>query len=697
MRSRVLRSILATIFICVASKALAIPARPGITKIHQPDGSVIEVIIRGDEFGHLVTTTDGCALMRDRDGFCCYARFESDGTRKNTGVRIGTDQTGVIEAASRAIPYDKLYQKAANRRLTMDAGRAECTSYVQTKASTVHRAIVILAQFSDLSFKNGRSSFVDLINKKGYNYKGATGSALDYFNDQFQGAAEFSFEVGPVVTLSHGYAYYGKDDEDGLDLRPAEAVAEACRLSDSEVDFSQYDYVYVFYAGGSPADGGADDDHIWAHSWNLQSANIKLVLDGKTLGPYAMSQELMNTGGSELELTGIGTFCHEYSHTLGLCDLYDTDYEKSGGRSKALWVSTGVMDGGSYNNNGRTPPYYNAIDLLTLGLVKPEALAYQDYTLEPINKSRRILMLDTDTASEYFLFEARQALGWDKYIGGSGLLVYHIDQSSRNTGYSTIYQRVFTAAERWEYNEVNCNPDHQCADLVEANTSARDVSQVFFPYSSVNTLSPKSHPAFKYWSGSSAPMIVHKISKSNGTVSFSVSGPLVVDVKDAYQDAVILNWHTDIDDYQSLPSVISWSSGGSSHEVTVEPYETGKYAYTVEGLQSGTEYSFKMSVGGSGSEQTTVKVTTKTLGGQPFIYLSDASRNSVGKFTVCTKIPLRVYNLRNAGNVRWYWDGSEITAGKDGYYELLNDGTLKAVVTYKDGSEEIFVKKISIR
>lgn len=698
MMSRALKTIMTALFICVAAKVLAVPARPGITKIHQPDGSVIEVIIRGDEYGHVMTTTDGCAVVRGSDGFCCYARFEADGSRVNTGVRVGADRDGSVEAESRRIPYHQLYRQAARRR--MQAGPYRMDSYLGTKASgTAHRVVVILAQFPDLSFKNDRSSFVDLLNKKGYDHRGATGSALDYFNDQFKGAAEFQFEVGPVVTLSRGYAYYGKDDKDGYDLRPAEAVAEACRLSDAEVDFSGCDYVYVFYAGGNTADGGEDDDHIWPHSWDLAAADIKLVLDGKTIGKYAMSSELMNAGGSQLEFTSIGTFCHEYSHVLGLVDMYDTDYEKSGGQSEALWVCTNIMDGGNYNNNGKTPPYYGAIELETLGLVTPEKLDYKDYTLEPLSKSRRVLRMDTDTPEEYFLFEARQALGWDKYIGGSGLLVYHVDKSDRDAGFSTTYEQSLTALERWSMNEVNCNPKHQCADLVEAYSSAREVSQVFFPYSNVSSISPKTHPAFKYWSGYSSPMVINKISKSNGTVTFTVNGPLVIDVRDAYQDAVILNWHTDIDDYMDKPAYLRWSSGGRLHEVKVEPYEPGMYAYTVEGLQSGTEYSFKISVGGSGVESvtSTATVTTKSLGGQPFIYLSDASRNSSGKFTVCTKIPLRVYNLRNVRSVQWYWNGATLTAGKDGYFELLEDGMLKAVVTYNDGSEEIFIKQITIR
>ena len=39
-----------------------------------------------------------------------------------------------------------------------------------------------------------------------------------------------------------------------------------------------------------------------------------------------------------------------------------------------------------------------------------------------------------------------------------------------SSGYSENYGRVLKAYERWEAaNEVNCRPDHQCADLLEAD------------------------------------------------------------------------------------------------------------------------------------------------------------------------------------------------------------------------------------
>ena len=693
MTRSVLRSVLVCLCICISAALPAVPARPGTARIVQPDGSSVQVTVRGDEYGHVMVTTDGCAVTRGADGFLSYLRFDADGSRHDTGVRVSSVAAPSVIAESRAIPYNALRRQSSLSRYRAHA------SYPATRAGSSHSAIVLLAQFKDLLFENGRDRFSDLLTKTGYSYNSATGSVLDYFNDQFGGAAEFLFEVGPVVTLSRGYAYYGEDDSKGDDMHAAEAVSEACILSDPEVDFSKYDYVYVFYAGGNPADGGASDDHIWPHSWNLEDAGISLILDGKHIGAYGASSELVNTGKSSLDFATIGTFCHEYCHVLGLCDMYDTDYEESSGQSAGLWHSTSIMDSGNYNNNGRTPPCFNAIELSQLGLVTPEKAVIGYYTLEPVSSSRRVLMVDTDKDDEYFLVESRQALGWDKYIGGSGMLVYHVDRSDNPAGYSTAYGRTLTAAERWEFDEVNCNPSHQCADLVEAASAAYSVSDVFFPTASVTSLSAKTNESFLYWSGDSPLLSFNSIKRVNGTVSFEINGPVVVDVQDVYQDAAIFNWHTDIAACAELPTYISWEDGSGSHEMEVQPYSEGCYAYTIEGLSPQTGYSVTISYKGEeySDNSVTLQISTRERSGLPFIYLSSAGRNSVGKFNPGTRIPLRVYNLASARDVTWYLDGCEVTVGDDGYYELTSDGTLKAVVTYTDGSEEVFIKTIKVR
>ena len=138
---------------------------------------------------------------------------------------------------------------------------------------------------------------------------------------------------------------------------------------DDEVDFSKYDFdddgtvdtVYFIYAGYGQADTG-DETTVWPHQSILQGmVGSKKLLDGVYVNPYATSQELK--GGSHYyyqdgELAGIGTFCHEFGHVLGLPDLYDPNYNKQC-ITPNEWS---IMDQGSYSGDSNCPPLFSAYE-----------------------------------------------------------------------------------------------------------------------------------------------------------------------------------------------------------------------------------------------------------------------------------------------------------------------------------------------
>lgn len=699
------------ILLLLCTSLMAVPARPGIYTFTQPDGTSFRVTLTGDEFFKLTRTTDGSAVIKDDDGYYSYAFYDSEGRIHSSGVHVCPQNSSSAAAASaRLIPYQAISRLSAPNRVLMSRrSGARLISAAETKAGPVSKkAIVILAQFADLDFKYSRSHFVDMLTKKSYSFGGANGSALDYFNDQFGGKVNFEFTVGNIVTLSHGYAYYGRNDSEGQDEKAYEAVAEACRLSDAQVDFSQFDgdgdgevdNVFVFVAGKDEAEG-AGEDHIWSHQWYLDDgAGSKLTLDGKKINSYAISTELSHDQDTGREMfTAIGTFCHEYSHVLGLVDMYDTDYEDSGGQADALWRSTSIMDAGNYNNNGHTPPNYNAFELQCFGLGHEEKLELGEWTLAPISRERRFGRIDTKNINEYFLVECRDAEGWDKYIGGSGLLIYHIDMSRNDAGYSTAQDRNLTAKDRFYYNEVNCRPDHQCVDLIEANKNATEVSQVFWPSSKINSLIPDARTDFRYWNGEIPAISLTGMRKSGNDVTFTVAGPLAFEKIEAFQDAAIIQWHL-ASGNGSTESFITISDGSSSNEYKVSPYQTGQYSITLEGLKEKTDYSVKISTlaGGRGTSVTD-SFTTKAFytNGYPFIYLNSANRNSDGSFVRYSVLPLRVYNARNVARIDWMFNSSPVTDDGSGYWTVMYDGILKAVIHYREGGVDIISKKITVK
>ena len=75
MKPKPFLRLLPLIFAILLTQAvsLAAPAWRGILNLRQPDGTIIQATLSGDEHGHLTTTLDGCALVQDAEGWWCYA------------------------------------------------------------------------------------------------------------------------------------------------------------------------------------------------------------------------------------------------------------------------------------------------------------------------------------------------------------------------------------------------------------------------------------------------------------------------------------------------------------------------------------------------------------------------------------------------------------------------------------------------
>lgn len=722
-------------------------AHSGPVLLCQPDGSSFTATIVGDEFSHVTMTAAGEAVVQDADGWWCYALFDADGHRHCSGKRVGANPDPAAAAASRRIPFDKLVSQAEARRFIpvedreteclvrrlnrQNFGTPEVSSGMLTKSGTVTKhGIIILCAFKDVPFRYTRQNFLDMIGRTGYSDSGATGCAKEYFESQFHGLYNFEFDISEIVTLSRERSYYGGNNEDGDDKNPEQMVKEACQLAKTAgIDFSLYDddndgrvdNVFIFYSGADEAEGGGDDC-IWPHSWYLYSgARINLVIDGKRIDRYACASELAakawGAGGkpSSYGMTPIGTFCHEFSHTLGLPDFYDTDYEKSGGTAKGLWGSTSLMDSGNENNSSNTPPAYNSMEREILGIGMAENLPEGRVEISPLDAGGKFYRINSTTRGEYYLLEFRKAQGWDSHIGGSGLLVYHVDKSENDAGSSTTYSqklgRNLKAIERWEdYNEINCRPDHQCADLIEAVTTARSVASVFFPNGSNNSFSPTGTHKIAFWDGTTANITISNISMSGDVMSMSVAGDSGIEIPpDAkigeivkFQDAAIIPFTSSFI-YQG-EATVKWGIAGKEYgdPVTVAPYDGRNFAYVIEGLKPGTTYRVNVVFSGEkGVEGTADTKSFMTSSIQedsaPHIYLKCVQRNDDGSFPSGCALPLRLFNAPTAEGVEWTYDGVTAEPGADGFFHPTKSGLLKAVAVYPDGTRDVIVKKINIR
>lgn len=698
------------------------PAKRGIVCLQQPDGAVFDALIKGDEFFRIKTTTGGNAIIQDEDGWWCYAFYDASGNKRSSGWKVGHDAPQDLIQQSTEIPLNSLARAARNKRIMSEEHelpilrRLRPDTRSEVGETVVKHGLVILAEFKDVPFRYSQADFERLLSEEDYSENGATGSVKQYFDEQFDGRIVFDFDLSPIVTLTRTRAYYGANNPDGTDKAPAEMIKDACEAADYAVDFSIYDddgdgkvdNVFVFFAGADEADG-ADEECVWSHSWYIKSgAGLDLILDGKRIDRYACSSELSrkySDGGIRETISGIGTFCHEYSHTLGLPDFYDTDYEKEGGWAAGLWGSTSLMDSGNQNNGGNTPPYFNAIEREILGLSEAVVLDRSgSYTLEPIHESNLFYRIDTDSDDEYYLLECRAEEGWDAYIGGEGMLVYHIDKSS-------------SVIDKWNYyNTVNADHSHQCADLIEADSRSdeftddsdyasriRNIKGVFFPTSGVTSLE-----SLEYWSGDKSSKSVTAIREVDGGVSFSLltddseSPPVAVDM-DAFasSDAAIVRFAASYE-YEGKAFVRWGRTGRLDNELELEPYSPGKYALMLDGLEpQGKTYTVEVRFVENGVEGNESEISFMTRSKPavtwPYIYLVGVERNKDGSFPEGTRLPLMLANVSGAETVEWYMNEAPVKDEGDGYLTLDGNGRLKAVVYWEAGGEDVIIKEITIK
>ena len=497
----------AAVLFAAAVTASAVPARPGTFKYTQPDGTVIELRRHGDEFFHWTTrSADGQVMKLGADGFW---------------------RPGTLDVAARQAARMKRRQVNEFRAATRRSNGGLRTHNQDPMTHGTRHIPVLLVQFSDLSFKisDPAGSFDKLLNQQGYSANGATGSVRDFYYDNSVGEFEPVFDVFGPVTLSKTMSYYGKNDDSGEDLgNAAYAVAEAAKLLDNEIDFSNYDtdgdgvvdMILMYYAGYNEAEYGPEES-IWPHQWNVDAKTVA-TLDGKRLSAYFCTSELRGKSGTNM--CGIGTTCHEFGHSLGLPDFYDTDYEDNGECGAVYNFST--MCSGSYNNNGCTPPYFNSEERIFLGWLLDsdvQELPDGNVSLSSV-KNADAYRSYTDTEGEYFLYECRDGSGWDAPLP-KGLVVFHVDKSkSRNVGFSTPYSLWYN----WEEsNSINAYGDHPCYYVVPAadQTSlyyTKGSKYIVFPgASSIKSYSPVD------WDNLPTGTNLSGIAFNSGKVSFTVT------------------------------------------------------------------------------------------------------------------------------------------------------------------------------
>ncbi len=514
-------SIFLAMLVCVIV-AYAIPAA-NVTLTHtQKDGTVLTLRLVGDEHMHYyLNVATGQAMRKGADGdFVVISSAELSAKAEQAAVR----RANVNRQRVARLPLAKQQAREGMRKI----------GTIDKNLSGNKSVLVLLVAFSDKTFTGSQSDFDNQFNQQNYSANSHIGSVHDYFYDQSYGALNLSFDVYGPITLSNTMEYYGANDANGDDVRPRQMVKEAVQKANTsyDIDFTKYDWdndgkvdqVVVIYAGYAESQG-APANTIWPHQWELSGIGTLsgTTYDNKTINSYACLSELKGKTGSTRD--GIGTFCHEFSHCLGLPDFYDTNYSTDGTANDMSYFD--VMAAGSYNgSNNAVPCGYTAYERWQFGWVTPTELseAATITGMKPLNDANpdTYVIYNKRNNNEYFLLENRQSNRWFKYsstyTAGHGLFITHCN-------YVSSY---------WTNNTINATAGNEHFVYVPANstygTSSTNMQNAFFP-AGATSFTDDTHASCggALWTNNSdgtkkLGVPITDIAESNGLISFDVLG-----------------------------------------------------------------------------------------------------------------------------------------------------------------------------
>lgn len=532
------KSLLALSMLAISAGMMAVPAKRGVWRtVKLADGTEVKVELRGDEHASFWQAENG--MMYVQDGM------------KETFRLTDANEIADMRANSKTA-------RALMRN--MDAKKAQAHKAYSGKK----RGLLILANFSDKKFASTHTKeiYKRICNEEGFTHSwGFKGSVRDYFTAQSHGLFEPTFDVVGPVELSGTVAYYGQNQGKNTDIRSGSMIAEACKLANAEVNFADYDWnddgevdlVFVLYAGRGESNCN-DPNTIWPHkgSINYSDYGRLLSLDGVLINTYACSSEMTqkSNGMPGDRIAGIGTICHEFSHCLGLADMYDTTY--GGNFGLGMWS---LMASGGYSGSEFTPTGYNAFEKYSLGWAEPTILNEPATVkgMRPVSEEGQTFIIYNDNhKDEYFLLENRNKTNWDVSLPGAGLLILHVDYNSRI----------------WDANMVNstgsngfASNDHQRCTIFHADNTAEETSASMatdpYPYMVKNAqgvfevrnnaLTDQSSPAATLFNpNSNGTMLMGKTitnitRNEDGTISFDFMGGSETNIIDGIENTITGN------------------------------------------------------------------------------------------------------------------------------------------------------------
>lgn len=552
-----MRKILLSICLAMASLGMhAAKANSLPVMITQPDGTSLTVLLHGDENVNWYTTLDGALLVKEGNAYY-VAKVSDNGqlmqTRQlaHSQLMRNTEESNLIlsqnHAAFARYAEPRLGQAGYLPTLGESNGLTKKMKIREDSTLFPHvgspKALVILVEFSDTTFTlpNPKASFNDYLNNdtgnivnrgngENRNYKGVRG----YFKDISFGQFTPEFDIVGPVKLPSPLSYYGAGNDNTRAL-----LTDACNAVDDSVDFSQYDangdgnvdLVYVIYAGHSESEAGNNRNDIWPKS----GIGNYGTYDGKQIRRYGVNNELNGRETSRNKyINGIGLFCHEFSHTMGLPDVYASTTSFGADKDNFGMEYWDLMDGGEYVSSGRYPTAYTAWEREVMGWMNVDTLT-DTTSIKMTNIDRQdsiahaYKIINGSVRNEALYLQNIQNEGWNRGLSLSyrrdtvrlhGLLAYRVSYASDNVYFTD-------GPNNGSRPRIVCVPaDGRLGSMASYSTDSsplnyyKDMAGDTYP----GTQNVDSIPYYIAYSGDTITKPVLNIKENDGVITFDYLG-----------------------------------------------------------------------------------------------------------------------------------------------------------------------------
>lgn len=420
----------------ISVQLFAAPYWGQIHKFNQPDGTLVEVKLYGDEYYMRAEGLDGYTVIRDpQSGWICYAGLSADGMELvSTGIKYLSTRDNPVPALTNLtiskhiqIRQEAILQTVARNKKQTGYDKMEEAYMKGTPYNPVignYTGICIVVDFSDEPATLNISEFDELCNGDNYTGFGNNGSIKEYFNDVSNGLVVYENVVWGWFRADKTFAQY---DAMAYASGAQEILGDALTwINNQGFDFSTLSIVggrimaiNLMYTGDPPnwAEG------MWYHAGSYNGFSA----DG-------VQSQRYNCSPANNPL-GIGVCCHENGHMV--CRWpdtykYDSSEDGIGAFDLMCWYGSGSNPVPPNPHFATQAAWTDVIDVTSFaGTINDEDWDDKVYKYEKNGDN-----------SEFFLLKSARQTDRGANYPDQGLTIWHIDTDGDNQGsFHEVYLR----------------------------------------------------------------------------------------------------------------------------------------------------------------------------------------------------------------------------------------------------------------